>query len=406
MKFAHMADCHIGGWAEPKMRALNIGAFARAVDICIEENVDFVLISGDLFNSSLPAMDPLKTTVHKLMELRKKSIPIYIIAGSHDFSPTGKTMIDVLCEAGLCINVVIGKVIEGKLNLRFTQDPVTGAKITGMIGRRGMLEKSYYESLDTKSLEQEPGYKIFMFHTAIDELKPKELEKMESSPISLLPKGFDYYAGGHVHIVRDIQLEGYKQVVYPGPLFPNNFRELEELGSGGFYIVKNDKIKYISITLRRRHNIIIDCSDMTVDNVRKELIENIENSDIKEKIILIRLKGKMSNGRQADIDFRSIFEMIYKRGAYFVMKNTSALNMTGLEEIKIKSGSAEEIEESLIKEHIGQISINGMDGPGEEQLAKSLLKSLDTDKKEGEKVHDFEERITSELDKFLQISGK
>ena len=406
MKFAHMADCHIGGWAEPKMRALNIGAFARAVDICIEENVDFVLISGDLFNSSLPAMDPLKTTVHKLMELRKKNIPVYIIAGSHDFSPTGKTMIDVLCEAGLCINVVIGKVIEGKLNLRFTQDPVTGAKITGMIGRRGMLEKSYYESLDTKSLEQEPGYKIFMFHTAIDELKPKELEKMESSPISLLPKGFDYYAGGHVHIIRDIQLEGYKQVVYPGPLFPNNFRELEELGSGGFYIVKDDIIKYIPITLRRRHNIVIDCSGMTADNVRKELIENIENSDIKEKIILIRLKGKMSNGRQADIDFRSIFEMIYKRGAYFVMKNTSALNMTGLEEIKIKSGSAEEIEESLIKEHIGQISINGMDGPGEEQLAKSLLKSLDTDKKEGEKVHDFEERITSELDKFLQISGK
>ena len=59
------------------------------------------------------------------------------------------------------------------------------------------------KELDLKNLEEEEGFKIFMFHTALTELKPKNLERMDSAPISLLPKGFDY-----VHdIIPDIQLE-------------------------------------------------------------------------------------------------------------------------------------------------------------------------------------------------------
>ena len=75
-----------------------------------------------------------------------------------------------------------------------------------------------------EALEKEEGFKIFMFHTALTELKPKELDKMDSAPVSFLPRNFDYYAGGHVHIVKEASLDGYKNIVYPGPLFPNNFR--------------------------------------------------------------------------------------------------------------------------------------------------------------------------------------
>ena len=39
MKFAHIADCHIGGWTEPKMKQLGIDAFNRAVEICISEKL-------------------------------------------------------------------------------------------------------------------------------------------------------------------------------------------------------------------------------------------------------------------------------------------------------------------------------------------------------------------------------
>ena len=108
MKFAHMADCHIGGWREPVLREASIKAFVKAIDTSLEKNIDFLIISGDLFNTSLPAIDSLKTAVEKLKELRDKDIPVYIIAGSHDFSPSGKTMIDVLEKAGLVTNVVKG----------------------------------------------------------------------------------------------------------------------------------------------------------------------------------------------------------------------------------------------------------------------------------------------------------
>jgi len=46
IKFAHLADSHLGGWREEKMRYLNSESFKKAVDVCIEKNVDFVLISG------------------------------------------------------------------------------------------------------------------------------------------------------------------------------------------------------------------------------------------------------------------------------------------------------------------------------------------------------------------------
>ena len=117
MKFAHMADCHIGSWRDPKLKDTSTLAFNKAADKCIAEAVDFILISGDLFNTSFPRLDNLKTAVNALKKLKDRDIPVYIIPGSHDYSPSGKTMLDVLEEAGLFINVVKGEEINGKLKL-------------------------------------------------------------------------------------------------------------------------------------------------------------------------------------------------------------------------------------------------------------------------------------------------
>ena len=60
MKFAHMADLHIGSWREPKLRDLSAKAFVLGLEKCVSLGVDFVLFAGDLFNTSLPAMDALR----------------------------------------------------------------------------------------------------------------------------------------------------------------------------------------------------------------------------------------------------------------------------------------------------------------------------------------------------------
>ena len=65
-----------------------------------------------------------------------------------------------------------------------------------------------------------------------------------------MPKGFQYYAGGHVHYRFDIIKEGYGKIVYPGPVFPNNFKELEELKHGGMCIIDDQlHVKRIPLIL-------------------------------------------------------------------------------------------------------------------------------------------------------------
>mgnify|MGYP001592618524 CR=1 FL=1 len=158
MKFAHLADVHIGGWREEELKNLTIESFKKAIEICIEENVGFVLICGDLFNTSIPQIDLIKETASILNKLRDNDIDVYFIPGSHDYSPSGKTMLDVLEEAGLATNVM--KFKDNKLI--FTKDK-TGTKLTGMYGRRSSLETLDYQKLVVfinESFETESGLPI------------------------------------------------------------------------------------------------------------------------------------------------------------------------------------------------------------------------------------------------------
>jgi len=403
MKFAHMADCHIGSWRDPKLKDISTIAFNKAIDKCIEENVDFILISGDLFNTSLPRIDNLKTVVGTFKQLKEKNIQVYIIPGSHDFSPSGKTMLDVLENAGLFVNVVKGEEIDGKLKLNFTVDKKTGAKITGMLGKRYSLEKEYYKNLILENLEQEDGYKIFMFHSGIDELKPEDMQNIITQPLSLLPKNFNYYAGGHVHIVKDTKIDGYGLIAYPGPLFPNSFSELEKLGTGGFYIVENNNLKWHPIQVFNIHKIILNCDGVDPEQVYDQIIDEIKDKEFNNTIVLIRLFGSLSSGKPYDIDFKEIFTQLYDKSAYFVMKNTNALTTKEFEEIKIDTKSTEDAESSIIKEHLGQIKLKDMDTIKEEALIKDLMQTLSTEKQEGETNPDFEKRVKDDVSNVLDV---
>ena len=348
MKFAHLADCHIGSWRDPKLKDISTIAFQKAIDKCMEENVDFILISGDLFNTSLPRIDNLKTVVNIFRKLKEKSIAVYIIPGSHDYSPSGKTMLDVLENAGLFINVVKGEEIGNKLKLNFTIDKKTGAKITGMLGKRYSLEKEYYKNLILENLENEAGYKIFMFHSGIDELKPEDMQNIITQPLSLLPKNFNYYAGGHVHIVKDTKIEGYGTIAYPGPLFPNSFSELEKLETGGFYIVEDNIPRWHPIQVYNINKIIIDCNQKNPEQIYNEMLNEIKDKEFINTIVLIRLFGSLSSGKPYDIDFKEIFSVLYDKSAYFVMKNTNQLTTREFEEVKIDMKSAEEAEAAIV----------------------------------------------------------
>jgi DNA repair exonuclease SbcCD nuclease subunit len=405
MRFAHIADCHIGAWREPLLRNANLQAFSRAVEICIEKKVDFVLISGDLFNTSFPSIDALKEAVLGLNSLRNSDIPVYIIPGSHDFSPSGKTMLDVLENARLLTNVFRGRVEGSKLKLRFTLDEKTGAKITGVLGKRGMLESSYYEELDRDSLEREDGFKIFMFHSPIQEIIP-EWQGPDSMPISIFPRGFGYYAGGHVHISKQERINGYGLFVYPGPLFPNGFSELEELQHGGFYLVEysNGEVKaeYQPIILYNVLSVKVNCDGKTPQQVSSEILESASGRELINTIVLIRLSGKLSSGKPADIPLPEIFESLYSKGAFVVLKNTNLIKTEDFESVSSAAGSLEEIEEAMLSENAPHMRVSPVEEKKMRAFLSELMRALSAERREGERVQDFESRMRDDFKRILR----
>ncbi|MBI4438479.1 exonuclease SbcCD subunit D [Candidatus Woesearchaeota archaeon] len=405
MKFAHLSDCHIGSWQRTtKLADASITAFIMAMDTCISEKVDFILISGDLFDTAIPAVDKLKDAVHKLKEVRDKGISAYVIAGSHDYSPTGKTMLEVLEKADLFQNVYKATEQEGKLTLQFTTDPKTGAKITGILGKKGGLEKNRYAELKKEDLEKEGGFKIFMLHSGIEEYKPKHLEQMEAVPLEWFPKGFDYYAAGHIHYVFSKKEPGYGLIAFPGPLYPNSFDELERIGNGGFYIVETQPeptLRHVPLMIHNFLQVKLDCDGKTSSDIEAELRQAANKKELVNTVVGIRLEGKLKAGKTTDIDFKQVFGFFYSRGAHCVLKNTSALTSEYFEEVKVKKGSIEDVEAALIEENSGQTS--SFTREEEKNLVKSLMEALSIEKEEGERQADFERRVIERAEKLLGI---
>jgi hypothetical protein len=380
-----MADCHIGGWREKELKELGIKVFERAIDECISRNVGFILISGDLFNTALPSIDLIKETTRILKKAKDHDIDVYMIPGSHDFSPSGKTMIDVLEKAGLVRNVMK---FDDNGNLIFTKDK-TGVKITGIYGRKGGLEKIEYERLQKESLENEGGFKIFMFHTAINEFKPADMEKLEGLSFASLPKKFNYYAGGHVHYIFD-RKEGNSLITFPGALFPNNFKELEEFKHGGFYVVDDQlNFEHIPLNLKDVVSISLNVDGKSAMEVENEIRHNL--TDIKDKIVTLRVEGTLSMGKPGDINFREIFE---ESNAYCILKNTAKLKTKEIEEVNLEV-YGENIEEGIVNDYFKD--------DDDKKRAIILMNALDKEKHEGEKNLDFEIRLLKDLLKDMDL---
>jgi DNA repair exonuclease SbcCD nuclease subunit len=391
MRFTHTADCHLGGHRDPKLRALADDAFAQMVDESIRDRVDFVLIAGDLFNTALPGIETLKFAVTQLGRLRHEGICVYAIPGSHDNSPNGKTILDVLERAQLLVNVWKGDAHGETLRLQWTKDPKTGAMLAGILGRRGMLDRQHYDALDP-ALPQ--GNRIFLFHTAITQIAPIP----GSLPLEALPEGCAYYAGGHVHVRAHHASGKYPHVVYPGPLFPNNFTELEELGHGGYARYDDGHVTHRDVRCKRIVRIVIDAAGKSAPDVSARLLEQARGADANDAIALVRIFGALGEGTPSQVDVRAAALALEERGAYAVLRSTAQLTAPRFEQGHQRV-EQHDVEESLLREYRGQLEIGGADGPA---LARALLRALAQEIGDGEKVYAYQERIISEGMRLLE----
>ena len=428
-KFAHITDCHLGAWRNPKLKEINLKAFERAITICIEEKVDFIAITGDFFDVNVPELDHVKKAVEIMRQARGCGIEIYMIYGSHDFTASTVSIVDILHSAGLFIKPVEFEQIRDKIRLKFIQDQKTVFKITGLSGRKSGLDIEYYNLLDMGSLESEEGIKVFLFHTPISELTPIDLAHGESIPLSLLPKGFKYYGGGHLH--RRIEHkydDGKSMIIYPGPLFGSTFTDLEDTAEGekrGFYIINYDndnetiRAKFIEIKIADIILHTINANQNTIKQIEDKICAVIEQiQDLTNKIILIKVKGTLSSGKRTDINFSKFEEQLLAKGALVTFINRNSLVSPEAAQVKVFSTSIEDIEKKVIKDRISSFKIDPaikddkvknfiksklLSEKGED-TANKLLLALKMEKIENETASDFETRLLNHTKFVMEFS--
>jgi hypothetical protein len=283
------------------------------------------------------------------------------------------------------------------------------------------LDNTYYEMLDKKSLENEDGFKIFIFHAAIKNLLPDFLSKMDGIDVKKLPRNFDYYAGGHIHKrICESQLDNYGIITYPGPPFAGYPRDLEMSAKGekrGFYIVEFDAkiqnvnfceydnfheldlVKYKFLSFNADHKNSIQLND--------EILDEIKKHDLDEKIVILKVKGELTGGKTSDINFYEIKKILKESGAVHVSINHHGLVSKEFTKIRVKGETTEEIEENLLLENISNIDVKQKELNKKEgaRLAFNLLKTIRKSPKPNEKKSDYNNRILNESLDLLDLES-
>lgn len=403
-KFAHLSDVHIGAFRQPELKELLLDSFDQAIDKCIEEAVEFVIISGDMFDSNIPDLASVKRATRKIREARETGIRFYVIYGSHDFSPNYASIVDVLDSAGLFTKVERSRKLDGGLRLDFVHDQ-SGVALCGLAGKKLSLDKSDYELLDKGLLEKEPGFKIFVFHAAIEEVKPKSLSMMAGMPVSYLPEGFDYYAGGHVHERSINSIGTRKYVAYPGPLFATDFRDLEPLAmreQRGFYLVDFEQaginsVDFVPIQVARVMELACSAEGKSSRQVQEELSAMVRGTSVKGEVVLLKVYGQMSAGKTSDIDFAEIRRALLAKGPICVLPNYSQL--TSREQVStsgpprpVHMTERQAFVRGIQKVHSAEPRLRGESGV---ELSLDLLRTLKEEKRENETKGEYVSRTES-----------
>ncbi|MHB8568113.1 MAG: DNA repair exonuclease [Nitrososphaerales archaeon] len=415
-RFAHISDIHLGAFRDPTIRELEKQVLKDTVEKCIELSVDFVLISGDLFHVSIPDLSVVNDTILAFRLLQDAKIPIYAIYGSHDYTPNGISIIDILATAGIITNVMNATVDdEGFLVLQFVTDPKTKAKLTGISARRIGLESEYFEKLDRGRLEREDGFKIFAFHSGITEFKPAFLSEMETIPISSFPKGLDYYAGGHIHEKGEYRSGGYEKIAFPGPLFTGYGKDIEDTARGvkrGFYLVefgaKLEKVKFIEVKGFDGAYSEYDADGKNSQDARKELSKKLDALEVNGKVVVIRVSGELAGGKTTDIDFNEMQRSLASRGALYVQFNRFGLTSRDYKVNRLAGEDPASIEGNLFAENIGKVKVSQSNLKGTEGVASALdlLKSLRQQQKIGESKGDYSSRILKSGIETLKLKSE
>ncbi len=232
LKFLHCADLHLDSpfqglqklepWLAERCRKAARQAWRNLLDLAEREQVDFVLVAGDVYDGAERRLQAQLVFQDGLQRLARRGIHAYVVHGNHD-------------------------PLDGRLaTLRFP-DQVTlfpGDGVSSAVYRRDgrPLARIHGISYPRKNLPQAFGsgfqrcgdepLQIGLLHCTVgahgehESYAPRTLAELAAADL-------DYWALGHIHL-PGVLLERNPTVVYPGCL---QGRHVRESGPRGCYLV-------------------------------------------------------------------------------------------------------------------------------------------------------------------------
>ncbi len=228
MKFLHAADVHLDsplrgldrydGAPVDQIRGATRRALENLVSLAIEEEVNFVVLAGDLFDGDWPDFNTGLFFVRQMARLGAKGIQVYAVRGNHDAESK------------------MSRKLPWPQNVHFFSskkpESVTIDNLDVVIHGQSFASPKVIEDLALGYPAAARGkINIGILHTSLDG-RPGHATYAPTRLDVLKSKGYDYWALGHIH---------KREIVSNDPLvvFPGNTqgRHIRETGTKGCELV-------------------------------------------------------------------------------------------------------------------------------------------------------------------------
>jgi exonuclease SbcD len=346
IKILHLADLHIGvenyGRLDPETglhtRLLDyLARFDEAIDLGIAEQVDAVLIAGDIYKNRTPNPTHQREFAKRIRRLREAELPVFILIGNHDVSPTaGRAnsieIFNTLALDGVTIASRTGiHTIETRSgafqiialpwvtrNNLLTKDDI---RLTSIREVEALLLERVDRFLQRAARDVDPQLPtILTIHGTIHGATTGAEQSMMLDRDLVLPRsavtlpGIDYVALGHIH--RHQVLGEHPPVIYPGSIERVDFGEEQE--DKGCVLIELEKgaVRWRFVKLAARPFVTLDVDVRNSPNPQSRIELAIEKRDINGAVVRVRVHALAEQAEQIRND--DIRDLIEQAGAFHV----------------------------------------------------------------------------------------
>ncbi len=315
IKFLQISDLHLdrsfsGGrlklpYEKAQQRQSELReALQRAVELAKEQNVEVILIVGDLWEEELLAPDTVPFVIDVLSSA---NVPVVIAPGNHDYYSIGSHYGEEFVASRFDKwppNIYIFRNYEWK---HISIPELSGVIFSGLAcGPKGVIhERLLKDPLDVP----EADIRICLLHGSRDtNIPPGKDITLPFNDAELLAQPFDYVALGHYHsssVITDSN--GNIRAAYSGSTCALS---VSDSGEHGVYIgivqsggVKQTDFKFQKIDKRSIHELSVDISSLAhTQAVEQRIIKRLSEANVQtEDIAIVRLEGTYPHGNHIPI---------------------------------------------------------------------------------------------------------